>query len=57
MKIASLGGLEAIMAAMSAHKDHGGVQEQACGALGNLAVNDGMVVSIAFLYHNSFILL
>jgi hypothetical protein len=42
--IASLGGIEAIIAVMSAHKDHSGVQEKACGALSNLAVNnDGTV--------------
>ena len=43
MKIVSLGGIEAIIKAMSTHKDHSGVQEKACGALMKLAVNDGMV--------------
>ncbi len=44
MTIASLGGIEAILAAMSAHKDHSGVQENACTALWSLADNmDGMV--------------
>ena len=40
-KIASLGGIEAIIEAMSTHKDHSAVQEKACGALWNLAANDG----------------
>ena len=43
---ASLGGIESILAAMSAHKDHSGVQEQACGALMKLAADsEGMVIS------------
>ncbi len=42
VKIASLGGIEASIKAMSTHKDHNGVQEQACAALGNLAFNDGI---------------
>jgi hypothetical protein len=42
VKIASLGGIEAIIKTMSAHQDHNGVQEQACGALGILAHNDGI---------------
>jgi hypothetical protein len=43
VKIVSLGGIEAIIKAMSSHKDHSGVQEQACGALLKLAHTDGMV--------------
>ena len=43
MKIASLGGIEAIIAVMSAHKDHSDVQEKACAALWTLAGYDGMV--------------
>ncbi len=43
VKIASLGGIEAIVTAMSAHKDHSGVQREACCALWNLAaMNDGI---------------
>jgi len=41
-KIASLGGIEAIIEAMSTHKDHSVVQEKACAAFWNLAANDGM---------------
>ncbi len=44
MKIATVGGVEAIIAAMSAHKDHSGVQKKACGALWSLANSDGMVL-------------
>ena len=46
VKIASLGGIEVIIKAMSTHKDHSGVQKNACGALGNLAVNDGTLFVI-----------
>ncbi len=43
VKIASLGGIEAIIKVMSTHMDHSGVQQNACGALRNLAANyDGM---------------
>ncbi len=42
VKIASLGGIEAIIEAMSIHKDHNGVQEWACAALGNLASSSSM---------------
>ncbi len=42
VKIASLGGIEAIMLAMSTHEDHAKVQQFACNALGWLASNDGM---------------
>ncbi len=49
MKIASLGGIEAIIAAISAHKDHIAVQEKACGALRILAANDGMLSIASFL--------
>ncbi len=44
VKIASLGGIEAIIKAMSTHKDHSGVQENACSALWNLVFkNDGIM--------------
>jgi hypothetical protein len=36
-RIASLGGIEAIISAMSAYKVVGDLQESACFALGNLA--------------------
>ena len=52
VKIASLGGIEAIIKAMSTHKDHSGVQENACSALWNLAANDGMCSS-AFVLSSS----
>ena len=43
VKIASLGGIQAIIEAMSTYKDNSGVQEKACGALWNLtAYNDGI---------------
>ncbi len=46
VKIASLGGIQAIIEAMSAYKDNSGVQEKACGALWNLtAYNDGICLS------------
>ncbi len=46
VKIASLGGIEAIIKAMSTHKDHSGVQENACRAFGNLAAShDGICFS------------
>ena len=41
VKIASLGGIEAIIKAMSTHKDHSGIQQQACCALWDLALNEG----------------
>ncbi len=44
VKIASLGGIEAIIKAMSTHKDHSGVQKNACGALNNLAANQGIIL-------------
>jgi hypothetical protein len=44
-KIASLGGIEAIIKAMSTHSDNAAVQDKACGALNHLAANDGMTVS------------
>ncbi len=43
VKIASLGGIEAIIKAMSTHKDHIGVQVNACRALWNLAANNNGV--------------
>jgi hypothetical protein len=47
MKIASLGGTEAIISAMSTHKDHIGVQQDACAALGSLASRNGMFMLTA----------
>ncbi len=54
-KIASLGGIEAIMKAMSTHKDHSGVQEKACRALFRLATNDGMVRMVLILTSCTFL--
>ncbi len=34
------GGIEAVVTAMGRHAENAKVQEYACGALGNLAVND-----------------
>ena len=42
-KIISLGGVDVIINAMSTHKDNGGVQENACWALSNLAIEDCML--------------
>jgi hypothetical protein len=42
VEIASFGGIEAIVRAMSTHKDHSGVQEKACKAMGWLAANNGI---------------
>jgi hypothetical protein len=39
VKAASCGGIEAVVAAMEWHVSSVGVQEQACGALCNLALN------------------
>ena len=44
VKIASLGGIEAIIKAMSTHKDNSGLQKYACGALNNLAANQGILL-------------
>ena len=53
--IASLGGIDAIIKAMSTHMDNSGVQENACGALWNLAVNDGLRLSCSPLsFYSSF---
>ena len=43
VKIASVGGIEAIIKAMSTHSDNAAVQDKACGALNHLAANDGTV--------------
>ncbi len=48
VKIASLGGIEAIIKAMSTHKDNSGVQEYACAALRNLAANNDGIYIFAF---------
>jgi hypothetical protein len=43
VKIASLGGMEAIIQAALVHKSHHAVQEYACLALANLTrINEGM---------------
>ena len=42
-KIASLGGIEAIIKSLSTHSDNAAVQDKACGALSHLAANDGTV--------------
>ena len=47
MKIAEAGGIEAIVEGMGRHKKHAGVQEQGCGALGNLGANAENKVKIA----------
>jgi hypothetical protein len=48
-KIASLGGIEAIISAMSTYKDHSEVQAHACSALCGLVSKDGMFLLICFL--------
>ena len=40
LKLAEAGGIEALVAAMTAHKTSAGVQEQACIALRNLTHNN-----------------
>jgi hypothetical protein len=42
-KIASLGGIEAIISAMSTYKDHAEVQRWACYALDLIDFNDGFL--------------
>ena len=49
MKIGNLGGIEALLKAMKDHPAHPGVQEQACGALFNLAANAENKVKISNL--------
>ncbi len=44
IKIVSLGGIEAIIKAMSTHKDDYVVQQIACFALSSLASNNGMFI-------------
>ena len=41
VKIASLGGIEDILAAMKEHKSNGNVQKYGCTALSNLTMNQG----------------
>ncbi len=48
--VASLGGIEAIISAMTNHKYHSGVQEWACHALAELALKDGMLLLVYFLF-------
>ena len=58
-KIAALGGIEAIISAMSTYKDHSGVQSNACNALGNLALNEGVFCPLpyrSFVYVFCFLL-
>ena len=43
VKIASLGGIEAVIMAMSIHKDISDVQENACRTLLSLAQYDGTI--------------
>ncbi len=50
VKIASLGGIEAIIKVMSTHKENSEVQEKACCALLNLAVNDGICISLFVIF-------
>ncbi len=63
VKIASLGGIEAVIKAMSTHKDRSWVQENACAALWNLAANnDGNCFSFSLcrrldIFLSSFFLL
>ncbi len=45
VKIASLHGIEAIIKAMSTHKEKSGVQEYACCALRGLAANNAGISS------------
>ncbi len=40
LKLAEAGGIQALVAAMTAHKPNAGVQEQACMALRNLTHNN-----------------
>jgi len=49
VKIAALGGIQAILKAMGAHADNAEVQEEACGALKSLAANSANKVKIATL--------
>ncbi len=48
VKIASLGGIEVIISAMSTHSDDSGVQENACYALCNLAFLNGMFYPLPY---------
>ncbi len=50
VKIGSLGGIEAIIKAMSGHKDHSGLQEIACGALRVLSENEGISAPRVFFF-------
>jgi hypothetical protein len=48
--IASKGGIELILQAMKLHPNHADVQEYACGALQNLAVNGELnILFVVFL--------
>ena len=51
MKLASLGGIEAILSAMSAHKSSAAVQ---CGALWNISVNGSNKVCLTALPDSMF---
>ncbi len=50
VKIVWLGGIEAIIKAMSTHKENSEVQEKACTALRNLADNDGIFISLFVMF-------
>lgn len=45
--IAGAGGIGLVVVTMTAHATHAKVQEQGCGALGNLAMHDDNVIMIA----------
>ena len=47
VEIAKQGGIDAIIKALGNHPDHAGVQQNGCGALGILAINDANKVEIA----------
>ncbi len=57
VKIASLHGIEAIIKAMSTHKNHVEVQWNACGALMRLAANNGGFCLSFFSSFQSYLLL
>ncbi len=46
MKVASLGGIEVIVSAMTRHSGHEGVQHYGCWALKNLAAHSGLMSAI-----------
>ncbi len=46
VKVASLGGIEAIVSAMTRHSGHEGIQQQGCAALVNLAFHSGLLLRL-----------